>query len=90
VPSELGEDDVMIAIVADDRSSFDVDALVAHCEASLAYFAVPRYIRIVDALPKTASQRVQKFVLRDEGVTPDAVDRGNFTRPGRPVSRPSP
>jgi crotonobetaine/carnitine-CoA ligase len=90
VPSELGEDDVMIAVVAEDAATFDVDALVAHCEGALAYFAVPRYIRIVDALPKTASQRVQKFVLRDEGVTPDAVDRGNFTRPGRPAIRPSP
>jgi crotonobetaine/carnitine-CoA ligase len=90
VPSELGEDDVMVAVVTEDPATFDVDALVAHCEGGLAYFAVPRYIRVVDALPKTASQRVQKFVLRDEGVTPETVDRGNFTRPGRPASRPSP
>lgn len=90
VPSELGEDDVMIAVVADDPSAFDVDALVAHCEQSLAYFAVPRYIRVVDALPKTASQRVQKFVLREQGVTDATVDRGAFRRPGRPASPLSP
>jgi crotonobetaine/carnitine-CoA ligase len=90
VPSELGEDDVMIAVVVDDPSAFDVDALVAHCEQSLAYFAVPRYIRVVDALPKTASQRVQKFVLREQGVTDATVDRGAFRRPGRPASPLSP
>jgi crotonobetaine/carnitine-CoA ligase len=90
VPSELGEDDVMIAVVAEDRSAFDVDALVSHCEQSLAYFAVPRYIRVVDALPKTASQRVKKFVLREQGVAEDTVDRGAFRRPGRPASPLSP
>ncbi len=90
VPSELGEDDVMVAVVVEEAAGFDLDALVAHCEDGLAYFATPRYIRVVDALPKTASQRVQKFVLREQGVTADSVDRGPLTRPGRPVSRPSP
>ncbi len=42
---------------------------MAHCEEQLAHFAVPRYIRICDALPKTPSQRVKKFVLREQGVT---------------------
>jgi carnitine-CoA ligase len=86
VPSELGEDDVMIAVVTEDPLRIDLDALVAHCERELAYFAVPRYIRVVDALPKTPSQRVQKFVLRGEGVTPDTFDRGPVTRPGRPAA----
>lgn len=90
VPSELGEDDVMVAVVAEDRAAFDVDALVAHCEESLAYFAVPRYLRLVDALPKTASQRVQKYVLREQGVTDDTVDRGVVKRPGRPATPLSP
>jgi crotonobetaine/carnitine-CoA ligase len=36
---------------------------------------VPRYVRIVDALPKTPSQRIQKFKLRSEGITADTVDR---------------
>jgi crotonobetaine/carnitine-CoA ligase len=29
---------------------------------------VPSYVRLADALPKTATQRVQKFALRKEGV----------------------
>jgi crotonobetaine/carnitine-CoA ligase len=82
VPSELGEDEVMIAVVA-NRAELDVDELVAHCERELAYFAVPRYIRVVEELPKTVSQRVQKFVLREQGVTPDTIDRGPIRRPGR-------
>jgi crotonobetaine/carnitine-CoA ligase len=89
VPSELGEEEVMIAVVAQDPDRLDLGALVAHCEHELAYFAVPRYIRLVDALPTTPSQRVKKFVLREEGVTPDTVDRGPLRRPVRPASRPS-
>ena len=48
---------------------------VAHCERRMASFAVPRYVRLVDELPKTPSQRVQKFALREAGVTADTFDR---------------
>lgn len=75
VPSDLGEDEVMIAIVPHPEAAIDLDAFIAHCEARLARFAVPRYIRIVAALPKTPSQRIQKFALREVGVTDDTYDR---------------
>jgi crotonobetaine/carnitine-CoA ligase len=41
----------------------------------MAHFAVPRYVRFVDELPKTPSQRVEKYKLRAVGVTPDTWDR---------------
>ena len=37
--------------------------------------AVPRYLRLLDELPKTPTQRIQKFKLREDGVTADTVDR---------------
>jgi crotonobetaine/carnitine-CoA ligase len=33
----------------------------------MPHFMVPRYYEIVDALPKTPTMKVQKFVLRDAG-----------------------
>jgi crotonobetaine/carnitine-CoA ligase len=81
VPSELGEDDVMVAVVLAEGVEFDHAALIEHCEVRLAYFAVPRYVRVVDRLPKTPSERVQKFVLREQGVTPETFDRGPIRRP---------
>jgi crotonobetaine/carnitine-CoA ligase len=81
VPSEIGEDDVMIAVVPAVAAGFDYAALLEHCRAQLAYFAVPRYIRLVDALPKNASERVEKYRLRDQGVTPDTFDAGTARRP---------
>jgi crotonobetaine/carnitine-CoA ligase len=41
----------------------------------MAYFMVPRYIRILPELPKTPSAKVQKHLLRGEGVTGDSWDR---------------
>lgn len=67
VPSELGEDEVMIVVVANDDDGFDPGELVAFCAERMANFMVPRYVRVREALPKTATQRVQKFELRAEG-----------------------
>ncbi len=41
----------------------------------MAHFAIPRYVRFIDALPKNASERVEKFKLREEGVTGTTWDR---------------
>jgi crotonobetaine/carnitine-CoA ligase len=75
VRSELSEDEVMVAIVLQPGATVDPVALLDWSQDHLAHFAVPRYVRFVDALPKTPSQRIQKFVLRDEGVTADTFDR---------------
>jgi crotonobetaine/carnitine-CoA ligase len=34
----------------------------------MAAFMVPQYVKFVDRLPKTATERVQKFELRAEGI----------------------
>jgi crotonobetaine/carnitine-CoA ligase len=36
---------------------------------------VPKYVRVIPELPKTPTQKVQKVVLRDTGITPDTWDR---------------
>jgi crotonobetaine/carnitine-CoA ligase len=74
VPSELGEDEVMAALVLQPDASFDPIAITAHCEERMAYFMVPRYLRVVDELPKTGTHRVQKSPLREVGITADTWD----------------
>lgn len=41
----------------------------------MAYFMIPRYVEIVDALPKTQTGKIQKFELRDQGTTDATWDR---------------
>jgi fatty-acyl-CoA synthase len=40
--------------------------LIDYCLGHIATFKVPRYIRFVDAYPVTASQKIQKFALREQ------------------------
>jgi crotonobetaine/carnitine-CoA ligase len=75
VPSELAEDEVMAAIVRRPGSRLTESALSEFCRPRLARFAVPRFIEFVDTLPTTENGKVQKYKLRERGVTPDAWDR---------------
>jgi crotonobetaine/carnitine-CoA ligase len=75
VPSALGEDDVMACVVARDGMTVDPVDLIRFCEPRLAYFAIPRYVDVLDALPLTENGKVRKFVLRERGVTSTTWDR---------------
>ena len=76
VPSELSEDEVMAAIVFKPGWSDDLEEVAAHCDAQLPYFASPRYLVKLEALPKTKTLKVRKDVLRSAGVTKTTLDRG--------------
>ena len=41
----------------------------------MAHYAVPRYVEIVHALPKTETHRIQYAALKARGVTPETWDR---------------
>jgi len=76
VPSEIegAEDEVMAALVIDPDSEPDLARLRQHADANLPAFAVPRYYRVVGELPKTPTGKLQKHILRSEGLTSDALD----------------
>ncbi len=75
VRSELAEDEVMAAIVRQAGSTLDPVAVVRFCETRMPYFAVPRFLEFVDALPLTENGKVQKYKLRERGTTDRTWDR---------------
>ena len=75
VCSELAEDEVMAALVARPGETLDPAELARFCATRLPYFAIPRFIEVVDDLPRTENGKVQKYKLRERGVTPSAWDR---------------
>lgn len=75
VPSELGEDEVMAAILPEAGQTVDPVELLDFCSARLAYFAVPRFVDFVTELPLTENGKIRKVVLRQAGITPTAWDR---------------
>jgi carnitine-CoA ligase len=75
VPSDLGEDDILLFITTQPDSALDYVELLDFCGERMPYFSVPRYVEIVSELPKTIIGRIRKDVLRARGVGPTAWDR---------------
>ena len=81
VPSELGDEDILVAIVATDGPLAVAD-LVTWCADQLAAIKIPRYWVWVDELPHTPSHRVAKHFLKaDKSLITRAFDR-NTKRDG--------
>jgi acyl-CoA synthetase (AMP-forming)/AMP-acid ligase II len=76
-----GEDEVMAFVVFKKDSAANWPELIAHCEAELAAFKVPRFWRALAELPKNAMNRVVKARLIEEG-DPSASDQ-TFDREGK-------
>ncbi|AYH43550.1 AMP-binding protein [Azoarcus sp. DN11] len=76
VASPLGDEEVLIAVVAKPGKHINPLELVSYLQERVPRFAVPRYVRILDELPKTQStMRVQRQVLRSEGIADGTWDR---------------
>ena len=75
VPSELGEDEVKANIVLKKGEDLPPEELIQYCNERMAYFAVPRYLEFVEELPKTPTNRIEKYRLRELGITENTWDR---------------
>ncbi|WP_210324478.1 AMP-binding protein [Chelatococcus reniformis] len=75
VPSELSEDEILCVVAPVPGRSIDPAELTAFLLPRLAHFMVPRYVRIVAALPRTPTAKIQKHLLRSEGLAADVWDR---------------
>ena len=80
VPSELGEDNVKVVIVLRDGLQASAGDLWAFCDEHMPRFWIPRYIQFTHAMPKTPSQKIQKYVLRSGEVQGDLFDREQWNR----------
>jgi crotonobetaine/carnitine-CoA ligase len=75
VPGEHGEDEILAVVSCVPGRHVDPAELIEFLRPRLAHFMVPRFIRFVEGLPMTPTQKVQKHLLRDQGLTPDTWDR---------------
>lgn len=75
VSSDLAEDEVMAAIILKEGARATEEELVRYCEGKMSYFAIPRFVEFVDALPRTENGKVQKFKLRERGRSSATWDR---------------
>jgi len=75
VPSELTEEDVKVCVVLRPGDALTASELARWCEARMARHMVPRYIEFLPSLPLTPTEKVEKYRLREAGVTRTTWDR---------------
>ena len=73
-PSPVGEDDVWAAVVLAPGANVTPEQIISFCKDRLDAYAIPRYITFESSLPKTPTERVEKYKLRERGLPADAYD----------------
>jgi crotonobetaine/carnitine-CoA ligase len=81
VNSELGESDVLAVVVesSNGEGTFDPEAFYVWAAEEVPHYMVPRYIRVLDDMPRGHSGKIEKHKLRSQGVaegTWDAATHG--------------
>lgn len=75
VSSEHSEEEILCVVACVPGMQLDPVELIAFLQTRMAHFMIPRYIRVIDVLPRTPTAKIRKHVLRDEGITHDTWDR---------------
>jgi crotonobetaine/carnitine-CoA ligase len=77
VPSELGEDEILVCVVPHPGTTLTPADIAEWCRARLAPMKVPRFVLLTDSLPHTPTHKVNKQVLKaDSSLAARAVDLG--------------
>ena len=66
VASEMSEDDVMVYVVLKSGETLTHADVVHFAAEQMSYFMVPRFVDFVDELPKTASEKIEKYKLKQD------------------------
>ncbi|MGR3382550.1 AMP-binding protein [Roseovarius indicus] len=80
VDSDDTEQEVMAVVVLKPGTAWAPDELAAFLKERLPSFMVPRYLEQAEALPKTQTGKIQKFPLREQGITENTWDRNASSR----------
>ncbi len=64
VPSEYTEEDVAVSVALRPGHELTADELLDYCRGRMARYMVPLFVRFLDMLPKTPTEKVEKTTLR--------------------------
>lgn len=70
-----GEDDIRVVLVVEKGSTLTPEGLMDWLKGRMSFFMMPRYLEFVDRLPKTATEKIQKVKLVQQGLSPNVWDR---------------
>jgi carnitine-CoA ligase len=75
IPDREAEEEVKAFVVVQDGATLTSEELIDYLASRLPRFMVPRYIEFVTSMPLTPSMKVEKFKLREIGLTAQTWDR---------------
>lgn len=75
VPSEMVEDEILLAYVTSGNEAPTSQELAEFLVPRMPHYMVPRYFRAMETLPRTATNKIRKVEVRDQGITNDSWDR---------------
>ena len=78
VPSSLSEDEVKAFVVLREGEDLPPEEMIDWCRERLADFKIPRYLKYQKTLPKTPSQRIAKYLLKQEGAEEGSLDMSGY------------
>jgi crotonobetaine/carnitine-CoA ligase len=73
VPSAVGESEIKLAVARRD-ADFDVEDFVQFLKSQLPSDMWPRYIDVLEDLPRATTSKPSKARIREQGVGPDTLD----------------
>ena len=65
VTSSLSEDEVLVFVVPTAKGVIDFPELIEFCDQRMSYFMVPRFLHELEELPKTSSEKIEKYKLQE-------------------------
>jgi crotonobetaine/carnitine-CoA ligase len=78
VPSSLSEDEVKVFVVLKEGEDLPPEEMIDWCRERLADFKIPRYLKYKKTLPKTPSQRIAKYLLKQEDAEEGSLDMSGY------------
>lgn len=77
VPSELSDEEILVVVVPKPGMAIDPAGLCDFLQERVPRFALPRYVRVAESLPRTPeTARVQRHRLKEQGICDGTWDRG--------------
>jgi crotonobetaine/carnitine-CoA ligase len=83
VKGELGHDEIVVHIVLEEGAVLSSEEFFEFFASEMAYFMIPKYLCIQKEFPKTASLKVEKYKLRQQGIPAGSITRQDQGRKKR-------
>ncbi len=64
----MSEDEVMVYVVVRPGDAVTEAEVVRFAAGRMSYFMVPRFVAFIGALPKTATEKIEKYRLKQDAL----------------------